>query len=233
MNEEKVPTGIAGLDEMLGGGLPKGHTVAVMGSCGTGKTSFALQFLVEGLKQGDNGIFISLEEDAESIQASAMGYGWDLQPYLDDKKLIVVKLEPADAKGTVTRIKSELPQFIKSFGAQRIVLDSVSLLTMMFPDEPEKRTQLFNLSTLIKSTGATAVFTAEVKDDNPMASRDGLAEYTADGVILLTYLHPKEAGEIQLTIRILKMRRCKHSRRVKPYSITDNGIIVHAEAEVF
>ena len=70
MNKEKVPTGISGLDEMLGGGLPKGHTVAVMGSCGTGKTSFALQFLMEGLKQGDNGIFISLEDEKGLVDAA-------------------------------------------------------------------------------------------------------------------------------------------------------------------
>jgi KaiC/GvpD/RAD55 family RecA-like ATPase len=75
--------------------------------------------------------------------------------------------------------------------------------------------------------------TAEVKDDNPMASRDGLIEYIADGVISLRYDEPKERSEIQLTLRIVKMRRINHSRRVKPYSITNKGIEVHSGAEVF
>ena len=72
-----------------------------------------------------------------------------------------------------------------------------------------------------------------MKDDNPRSSRDGLAEYTADGVVLLQADEDKESGEVQLTIRILKMRRTNHSRRVKPYSITDKGIVVHAGADVF
>lgn len=228
----KVSTGIEGLDEMLGGGFPQGHNVVTMGSFGTGKTSFGLQFIWKGLQEGDPCIFISLEEDSESITKSAANYGWDIKPFLDGRQLVIVKLEPADAKDTVTRIKSELPQFIQSYGAKRIVIDSISLLTMMFHEEAEKRQQLFNLVQTIKKTGATSLFTAEVDANNPRASRDGLPEYTADGVILLTY-NEGRSGEVQLTIRVVKMRRSQHSRGIKPYSITDSGLVVHIDAEVF
>lgn len=233
MPMNRVKTGIAGLDEMLQGGLPENHIVTVMGSFGTGKTTFGLQFLMEGLKEDQPCIFISLEEDKDSILKNAASFGWDLSGPLDTKKLGLFKLEPSDAKNTVLRIKSELPKFIKSFGAKRVVLDSVSLLNMMFSDESERRSNLFNLCQLLRSTGATSLLTAEVKDENPRSSRDGLAEYTADGVLLLQSEESKEGGEIQLTIRILKMRRTGHSRRVKPYSITDKGITVHAGAEMF
>jgi KaiC/GvpD/RAD55 family RecA-like ATPase len=162
-----------------------------------------------------------------------MSFGWDVSPALEEKKLGIFKLEPSDAKTTVTRIKSDLPKFIKTFGAKRVVIDSVSLLNMMFSDESERRSNLFNLCQLLRSTGATSLLTAEVKDENPRSSRDGLAEYTADGVILLQAEENKEGGEVQLTLRILKMRRIAHSRRVKPYSITDKGIVVHAGADVF
>jgi circadian clock protein KaiC len=229
----RVKTGINGLDEMLQGGLPENHIVLVMGSFGTGKTTFGLQFLLEGLKAGEPCIFISLEEDRESITKNAAAFGWDLTEALDKKKLGLFKLEPSDAKTTITRIKSELPKFVKSFGAKRVVVDSVSLLNMMFADESDRRSNLFNLCQLLRSTGATTLLTAEVKDDNPRSSRDGLAEYTADGVLLLQSDENKEGGEVQLTIRILKMRRTSHSRRVKPYSITDKGIVVHAGADVF
>jgi len=229
----RVKTGISGLDEMLQGGLPENHIVLVMGSFGTGKTTLGLQFLVEGLRQAEPCIFISLEEDKDSIMKNAAAFGWDLTPALEAKKLGVFKLEPSDAKTTIMRIKSELPKFIKSFGAKRVVLDSVSLLNMMFSDENERRSNLFNLCQLLRTTGATSVLTAEVKDDNPRSSRDGLAEYTADGVLLLQSDESKEGGEVQLTIRIMKMRRTAHSRRVKPYSITDKGIVVHAGADVF
>jgi len=229
----RVRTGIEGLDEMLQGGLPENHIALVMGSFGTGKTTFGLQFLMEGLRNGESCIFISLEEDKESVTSNAASFGWDLQQAIDKKKLGLFKLEPGDAKTTITRIKSELPKFIKSFGAKRVVLDSVSLLNMMFSDDNDRRANLFNLGQLLKSTGATTILTAEVKDDNPRSSRDGLSEYTADGVLLLQAEENKESGEVQLTIRILKMRRTGHSRRVKPYSITDKGITVHAGAEVF
>ena len=229
----RVKTGIVGLDEMLQGGLPENHIVVVMGSFGTGKTTLGLQFIVEGLRQAEPCIFISLEEDKDSILKNAVSFGWDLSPALEAKKLGLFKLEPSDAKTTITRIKSELPKFIKSFGAKRVVLDSVSLLNMMFSDENDRRSNLFNLCQLLRSTGATSILTAEVKDDNPRSSRDGLAEYTADGVLLLQSDETEEGGEVQLTVRIMKMRRTTHSRRVKPYSITDKGIVVHAGADVF
>ena len=218
---------------MLQGGLPENHIVVVMGSFGTGKTTFALQFMVEGIKNNEPCIFISLEEDKESITKNAAAFGWDISKAIDSKKLGLFKLEPSDAKTTVTRIKSDLPKFIKSFGAKRVALDSVSLLNMMFDDDTERRTNLFNLCQLLRSTGATTLLTAEVKDENPRSSRDGLAEYTADGVVLLQSDEARDGGEVQLTVRILKMRRTGHSRRVKPYSITDKGIVVHAGADVF
>lgn len=233
MAVNRVKTGVDGLDEMLQGGLPENHIVAVMGSFGTGKTTLGLQFLVEGLKKNEPCIYISLEEDKDSILKNAAAFGWDLSGALESKKLGLFKLEPSDAKTTITRIKSELPKFIKSFGAKRVVLDSVSLLNMLFTDENDRRSNLFNLCQLLRSTGATAILTAEVKDENPRSSRDGLAEYTSDGVLLLQSEESKEGGEVQLTIRILKMRRTSHSRRVKPYSITDKGFVVHAGADVF
>ncbi len=227
-----VYTGIDGLDELLGGGVPRGHVVTVMGSFGTGKTTFALQFLLQGLINGEKGIFISLEEDVDSIVASAASYGWDLKPYLKDKRLHIVKLEPSDAKTTVTRIKSELPEFIRKSGASRVAIDSISLLNMMFADDAERRTRLFALCQQLRSTGATCLFTAEVKDDNPRSSRDGLVEYVSDGVIGLRF-NERDNGEVQLVLQVIKMRRLKHPRSIKPYSITDQGLEVHGDMEVF
>lgn len=230
---ERQKTGIPGLDEMLDGGIPKTHNVSVMGSFGTGKTTFGMQFLQQGLKEGEKGIFITLEEDERSILADAKSFGWDFESSMQEGRLAIVKLEPTEAMTTISRIRSELPDFIKSFGATRVVIDSVSLLNMLFETDHEKRTNLFNLTQMIRSTGATCIMTAEVRDDNPMASRDGLVEYTTDGVIVLQYLEPADKGEIRLTLRVIKMRRTNHSRRIKTYSISNQGIIVHAGAEVF
>lgn len=231
MGMEKVRTGMDGLDEMLFGGIPRGSTVVVMGSFGTGKTTFGLQFLNQGLAEGEKGIFISLEEDRESILADAEAHGWDLRSKLEGKQLEIVKLEPTDAKVTIQRIKSELPEFIKKFGASRIVFDSISLLNMLFDNDHDRRTNIFNLSQMVKRTGATLLMTAEVKDDNPFASRDGLIEYVADGVISLRYLEMQSRNELMLSLRIIKMRRTEHSRKITPYSISNKGLEVHVGSE--
>src|SRR5438046_5988912 len=159
-----VLTGIDGLDEMLGRGVPARQLIAVLGSCGTGKTTFALQFLMQGLINGEEGVFISLEEDVDSVVANAASFGWELKKYLKDKKLHIVKLEPVDAKTTVTRIRSELPDFIKRSGASRVAIDSLSLLNMLFVDDKERRGKGFALCRKLKATGATRVFTAAAKD---------------------------------------------------------------------
>src|SRR5438132_1115030 len=128
--------------------------------------------------------------------------------------------------------RPELPDFIKRSGASRVAIDSVSLLNMLFADDKERREKLFALCKQLKSTEATCIFTAEVKDDNPRSSRDGLVEYVSDGVIGLRF-NERENGEVQLVIQVIKMRRIKHPRSVKPYSITDQGLEVHGDMEVF
>ena len=233
MNDEKITTGVAGLDEMLTGGVPAGQIIALMGSCGTGKTTLSLQFIWSGLQLGEKGIFISLEEDEEAIINNAATYGWDIRPYLENKTLTLVKLEPSDAKSTISRINGELPSFIRNNDVKRVVFDSVSLLSMLFDNDSDRRAGLFDLCKHIKESGATAFFTAEVSSENPDISRDGLVEYVADGVILLRYNETSDGSDIQLSVRVVKMRRSSHSRRIKPYSITNKGIEVHSKAEVF
>jgi circadian clock protein KaiC len=228
---EKISTGIEGLDEMLEGGIPKGHVVAVVGAYGTGKSTFGLQFINEGLKNGEKAMFLSLEEDLESILETARSFDWDFQRYMDENKLAVFKIEPGEAATATKKIQSEFPEYIRSFGATRFVLDSASLLEMTFDTKKEARVNLFSLAKMIKSAGATAIFTAEADPNNPHASKDGIVEYTADGVILLSY--EVSGGEVQLNIRVIKMRRTSHWRDVKPYEITDNGIVVKTTSAVF
>src|SRR2546422_1198199 len=170
IQEGFVLTGIDGLDEMLGRGVPAGHIITVLGSFGTGKTTFALQFLMQGLINGERAVYISLEEDVDSVVANAASFGWDLKRYLKEKKLHIVKLEPVDAKTTVTRIRSELPDFIKRSGASRVAIDSISLLNMLFANDTERREKLLALFQQLQTTGGTGRVTAEGKDGKTPAS---------------------------------------------------------------
>ncbi len=228
---KKISTGIEGLDEMLGGGIPEGHVVAVVGSFGTGKSTFGMQFINEGLEKGENGMYISLEEDVDSIIETAKSFGWDFSKYREEKKLAILKIEPGDAATAIKKIQSEFPDYIRSFDAKRLVLDSASLLEMTFDSRKDARTNLFHMAKLVKSAGATAIFTAEADPRNPQTSEDGVVEYTADGVILLSY--SISGGEVQLSVRVVKMRRTEHMRAVKPYAITNSGIVVKTRSEVF
>lgn len=230
--EKRMKTGIRGLDEMLNGGVPKGHVFTVMGEFGTGKTTFSLQYIWEGLQNGESCVFISLEEDRDAMIETGLSYGWDFEPYIEKERLALKKLAPADAEATINKIKSDLPQFIKNFDAERIAVDSISLLNMLAEDQQTKRDQLFALSKMFRDTGATALLTAEVKDDNPTSSRDGLIEYTADGVILLRY-NQTDSEDVQLSVQVMKMRRINHSRKIKPFEITDKGIEVQMEGVIF
>lgn len=228
-----LSTGVQGLDEQLNGGVPERHMIAVIGGMGTGKTTIALQFLVSGLKNGEKAVYMSLEEQESEIKESARAYGWDLQYYIDNGTLALIRLDPNDIKTTLTRIKSEMPGLIKKFGATRLVVDSITLFEMMFIDEAERRLNLFELFSLLKDTGVTALVTSEANSEMFYASRYGLVEYISDGVIILRYVRPDELRDVKLAVEVVKMRRHKHSRSIKPYNITDNGIVVHSESEVF
>ncbi len=126
------------------------------------------------------------------------------------------------------RIKNEMPGLIKKFGATRLVMDSVTLFEMMFTDEAERRLNLFEIFSLLKDTGVTAMITSEADKESLYASRYGLVEYVSDGVIILRYVRPDELRDVKLAVEVVKMRRHKHSRSIKPYDITNDGLVVHS-----
>jgi KaiC domain protein len=227
---KRVLSGIPGLDAMLGGGFPAGHVVLVTGLPGTGKTCFGLQFLAHGLGQGEKAVYLSLEEDAPQLLATARQFGWSLDDAVSKGQLRIVRLDPKETKQNLARLQSELAKELQGLGAARIVIDSVSLLNMLSDDEPSRRATLFALAGACKSSGATSVFTAEADPNHPGVSRDGLSEYVADGVILLSSSSGEEGRRVGLALRVLKMRRTAHARSVQPYRIGPQGITVDAQA---
>ncbi|MCD1296065.1 KaiC domain-containing protein [Methanocella sp. CWC-04] len=228
-----LSTGVNGLDELLHGGFPEKHMVVVFGGMGTGKSTLALQFIVNGLMKGEKTVYMSLEERENEIVESARGFGWDIQSFIDNNMLILIRLDPNDIKSTLSRIKNEMPKLIKSFGASRLVIDSITLFEMMFSDEAERRLNLFEIFAILKETGVTALITSEAAREDSYSTRYGLVEYVADGVIMLRYVRQDELRDVKLAVEVVKMRRHNHSRSIKPYDITNEGIVVHSESEVF
>ena len=232
-NRPKVPTGVGGLDEMLGGGFPLGHVVLVTGLPGTGKTCLGLQFLLAGIAAGEKGVFLSLEEDTPQLLESARQFQWPVDAAVKSGALKVVRLDPRETKQSLHRVQGELGQELAKLEPRRIVVDSVSLLNMLSDDEPGRRATLFALAGACRQAGATTVLTAEADPLHPEVSRDGLSEYVSDGVLLLGYSTGPDGHRVGLSLRILKMRRTAHARTAQPYSIGPSGISVDSKAVDF
>lgn len=226
----KVPTGVAGLDQMLGGGFPAGHVVLVTGLPGTGKTCLGLQYLMTGAAAGDKGIFLSLEEDVPALVTSARMFGWPIDEATKAGTFAILRLDPKETRQNLNRIQADLDKELARRGVKRIVVDSVSLLNMLSDDEPSRRNTLFALASACRASGATTLLTAEADPRHPEVSRDGLSEYIADGVIVLGYAAAGDGRQMGLTLRVLKMRRSAHARSVQPYAIGAKGLTVDAKA---
>ncbi len=228
-----IKIGISGLDEMLCGGIPEGHTVAILGSPGTGKSTFVLQFIYTGLQNDENCVYISLEESEENLIKTALIYGWDLRPYIESKKLTLINLNTMNFKAMINRFESDLPKLLKSLNIKRLAIDPITLYEMLYDTESERRDHLFNFAQVIKETGITAVMTSEISHENPYYSKYGLIEYITDGVIILRQVRHADMGAVTTFIEVLKMRHIEHSKEIKPYSITNRGIVVHSGSGVF
>ena len=227
-----MKVGIIGLDDMLGGGLIPGSICAIIGTYGTGKTTFALQFIWEGLKKGEHIIYISLEEREERIFEYMLQKGWDVKPFTN-KSLFVIKLDPTDFNLANNRIKNELPRLIKQVNAHRVVIDPISLFEDLFDSDSIRRQEMFRFVESMRDQKCTIMMTSETDKDNPFSSRHALIEYLADTVILLRYVRPSDLTDVHLALEVVKMRMSAHSREIKPYEIQQDQVLVYSEANVF
>ncbi|MGD0079187.1 MAG: KaiC domain-containing protein [Methanoregula sp.] len=232
MSGERVKMGIAGLDDMLGGGLIPGSICGIIGTYGTGKTTFSIEFVWEGLKKGENIIYISLEEREERIIGYMEQKGWDVVPYLN-KSLFVIKLDPTDFNLANNRIKNELPKLIDEVKASRVVIDPISLFEDLFTLDSERRQEMFRFVEGLRDKNCTIVLTSETDKSNVFSSRHALIEFLVDTVILLRYVRASDLTDVHLALEVVKMRMSAHSREIKPYELMQDQVLVYSEANVF
>jgi KaiC domain protein len=230
---ERIELGIEGLDEMILGGVPERSLISVIGSAGTGKTTFGLQFLDQALRNGKRGVYITLEESTDRIYDTAEEKGWPFTEYAENGRLAIVHLDPIEMANSLTSIRSDLPELVEAFDADRLVLDSVSLLEMMYDHPSDRRSEVYQFTRALKEAGVTTLVTSEASGDNPYSSRYGIIEYLADAVFVLQYVRPSDFQETRLALEIQKIRDANHSREMKPYEITDEGLSVYRQANIF
>lgn len=228
---ERVKTGIPGVDSLIEGGIPKGSVALVSGGCGSGKTIFGLQFLVNGAEQGEPGVYVSFEEEPESIRETARGFGWDIEKLEKQKKLVILFKDPYEIKDFSESLSGELYYTLKDLHAKRVVVDSITYFGTTVKDEHEVRKNIAVLTRRLKGMGCTTLLISEVPEGDPGVGRFGMEEFIADGVINLHNFLIKDMR--QRAIEVLKMRKTNHDTFLHPFKITRKGIVVYADEQVF
>ena len=226
----KASTGIQGLDEITGGGLPRGRPTLISGGPGAGKTLFGLEFLVRGATKYDEpGVFMSFEESIEDLTKNAASLGFDLDRLVADKKLFVdyVHIErneiaetgEYDLEGLFIRVADA----VQRVGARRIVLDTIESLFGELPNPAILRSEIRRLFEWLKQRGLTTIITAE-RDQPDKLTRHGIEEFVSDCVILLDHRTREEISTRRL--RVVKYRGSTHGTNEYPFLIDNHGISV-------
>jgi len=225
----KSPTGIPGLDEITGGGLPTGRPTLVCGGPGCGKTLLALEFLIHGGNEfNEPGVFLALEENARELAANFASMGVDLPDLIRRKKLVIdyVPLERSEIEETgefnLEGLFIRLAHAIDSIGAKRVALDTIESLFSAFPNAMILRAEIRRLFRWLKKKGMTAIITGERGLET--LTRQGLEEYVSDCVIVLDNRIQDEVSLRRL--RIVKYRGSAHGTNEYPFLIDDDGIVV-------
>ena len=239
-----------GLDEILNGGLPKGRTILVVGSPGSGKTTFVMQFLASGAKAGEPGLYVSLDEKPERVKTDLYSFGWDLDGLEQNGKLTFIDAtqlrRPAHHIGqgsveegavglTIPELTlGSLVRTIKRVSAeeatQRVAVDPITSLMLRYPEEPKRRRAFLMFFDALESTGCSCIVTSELRT-SMLERRFQLEEYLSHGVVLLhTMVHD---GNVIRAVQVEKMRGISHDAQLRPYQIGKSGIEVFPKDRVF
>lgn len=222
MEVKRIPTGISGMDGLIGGGLEEGSVNLITGSTGTGKSIFSVQFLYNGAsKYNERGLLITTEETAENIRKKAMKFGWDLGSLEKSGMIKILEIEPYD----VERLVETVTQYVEGEKVKRVVIDSVSMFELYVHDPYKIRKSLYKLLHRMRDVGKTVLVVSETLEGSKSLSRFGVLEFMVDGVFLLQYVGITTHKRL-LSIR--KMRMTDHSTDIHPFEITNKGIVVHS-----
>jgi circadian clock protein KaiC len=225
----KVPSGIKGLDDITGGGLPEGRPTLVSGGPGCGKTLFAMEFIARGITDhNEPGVFIAFEEKIDDLKKNFLSMGFDLDDLVRQKKLILdhISIERAEIEETgeydLEGLFIRLGSMIDRVGAKRVAIDTLEALFSGFCNEAILRSELRRLFLWLKDRGVTAVVTGERGDRT--ITKYGLEEYVADCVITLDHRVTNQIATRRL--RIVKYRGSVHGTDEYPFLISNDGIAV-------
>jgi KaiC/GvpD/RAD55 family RecA-like ATPase len=220
---ERTKTGIRGLDEMLGGGIPKDRSIVICGGPGTGKTSFCMEFLYRGAMEGEKGLFLTLEENAAHLLQDAFEVFSKLKrldELIKSKTINVVQVKTISSIDLLNIIKKE----VSTRGVKRLVIDSSTILKIGYKTSGDFRRSLYSLLDYLSTLDCTTLLTIEL----PTLERGNygfeVEDFVVDGIIAL-YDLPIKNRRIS-ALEVLKMRSVKFDKKVVPFAIEPDGIKV-------
>jgi circadian clock protein KaiC len=221
---ERVTTGIANLDEMLDGGFVPQSAILLRGAPGTGKTTFGLQYLLEGVRRGEAGLFISFEEFPQSLYRDAASVGWDLAQVEESGGLRMIFTSPKVLQQSLATPDSNIVRMIHQFDIRRVVVDSLTHFTQVIADNHELRRAYHQVISAFRREGVTALYLGEEMRSDYTTQERGRLSFVVDTLVMLRYLEIDSA--IQRAIVILKMRSSVHDTAIHSYTIGPDGIVV-------
>ncbi len=235
--EERVDrcvTGLEGLDNILDGGIPRGNTVLVTGSVGTGKTSLCLEFLVHGALYGENSLYISVTESTEKLLKNIIPYD-----FFDDKLVRDGRLVFVDIPVIYDRLGLDKPEFdyeeihilidaivnlVQELKVKRLVVDSITSVSYRMKSEEIVRELVLKLGSLLSSRGCTTLLVSEISPTGERYSSFGVEEAIADGIIVMGNLERR--GDLLRTLQVVKMRGTMHSRAKYVLDLSTTGVLL-------
>jgi circadian clock protein KaiC len=220
---ERTPTGVGGLDAMLGGGLPRASATIVQGGTGTGKTLLGLQFLLEGARRGEPGIHFLLEETPDQLRAIAHGLGWDLAAFEERRLLTLRYTSPIEL--STDRFLDRARHEVEKLGARRAVLDSLTSLALGVPSARRFKELVYALAKHFNARDVTLQMNMEITDLLGTAQLSGQGvSFAADNLIQLKYVEIQ--GRLERGISVLKARGVRHATDVRRLTVESDGIAV-------
>lgn len=222
--EHRLSTGVPGLDEMLGGGIPRGYSVLIAGPSGSGKTVLSNQFILEGVERGENGI-VAIFEKRPNDYLQTTPHGARFETLVREKKLEVLYLRPLDLSIDETLL--ELQDAVKRLGAKRAVIDSLSGLGLALAPTFRKdfRESLYRMMGALTGMGVTVMATVEMADSYTSLrfSPYGIA-FLTDVIIVQRYVEID--AQLKRAMAVVKVRSSQHSKDLREYEVSASGGIV-------
>ncbi len=231
---DRCTTGIDGLDTILYGGIPRANTVLLTGSCGTGKTSLALEFLIHGAVKGENSLFISVTENSEKLLANIIPYKFFDRTLIKSGRLVFVDLPIMYERLGMTKAElsmeeidllvSAIRDLAAELGTRRLVVDSITSVCYKLKTSEKIRDFILRLSKALSDLNCTSILVGEVAAQSSAYSSFGVEEAIADGLILMANMERR--GDLLRTLQVIKMRGTMHSRTKYVLDLTPMGVLL-------